>query len=82
MIGIEDRPLPAGARALRSQARTLSLVAAVLTSIVANGCAALTNPLANGIPVRLVPPELLSAGPPRESLHTLPLSLLGQKAPK
>jgi protein involved in polysaccharide export with SLBB domain len=82
MIGIDDRPLQTESRMLRCQARTISLLAAALVSIVANGCAALTNPLANGIPVRLVPPELLSAGPPRESLHTLPLSLLGQKAPK
>ncbi|HVA49267.1 MAG TPA: polysaccharide biosynthesis/export family protein [Pirellulales bacterium] len=57
------------------------MLAAALLCVVASGCAALTNPLANGIPVRLVPPELLNAGPPRESLHTLPLSLLGQKSP-
>lgn len=82
MVANHDRPLVAGARKLRRKARTLSLFAAALVSIAASGCAALTNPLANGIPVRLVPPELLSAGPPRESLHTLPLSLLSREAPK
>ena len=27
------------------------------------GCAAVTNPVANGIPVRMLPPELLAAPP-------------------
>jgi hypothetical protein len=45
------------------------------------GCAAITNPVANGIPVRLLPPELL-AGPVKESLETIPLTLLKQPPPK
>lgn len=71
-----------GERDSLHEVHMLRVFAAVLLCIVASGCAALTNPLAHGIPVRLVPPELLNAGPPRESLHTLPLSLLGQKRPK
>jgi protein involved in polysaccharide export with SLBB domain len=41
------------------------------------GCAALTDPVAEGVPVRRLPPELL--GPDRESLGTIPLTLLRQK---
>lgn len=38
------------------------------------GCAALTNPAANGIPVRRLPIELLAK--PRERLRTIPLTAL------
>jgi len=54
----------------------LPLVGSLLT-----GCAALTNPVANGLPVRRAPPELL-ASPPREAMQTIPLTLLGQQPPK
>lgn len=50
-----------------------------LTSLllaVAGGCAAVTNPVAEGIPVRRLPPELL--GPCRKDLVQIPLSLLEQ----
>ncbi len=43
------------------------------------GCAALTNPVADGIPVRRVPEELLC--PPKEQLKQVPLTLLRQPAP-
>jgi protein involved in polysaccharide export with SLBB domain len=42
-----------------------------------SGCAALTNPVAEGIPVRRLPPELL--GSSREATGTIPLTLLRQK---
>jgi hypothetical protein len=45
------------------------------------GCASLTNPVLNGIPVRRLPPELLAA-PRREGLQTIPLNLLRQEVPK
>ena len=45
-----------------------------------SGCAALTNPVANGVPVRRLPPELL--GEPKEGLQSLPLTLLRQKPPE
>src|SRR5437870_1643826 len=35
-----------------------------------SGCAALTNPVANGVPVRRLPPELL--GEPKEGAQPLP----------
>ncbi|MCC6493809.1 MAG: polysaccharide biosynthesis/export family protein [Pirellulales bacterium] len=44
------------------------------------GCAALTNPVANGIPVRLLPEELLA--PSREGFEQIPLTLLRQPPPK
>src|SRR5438132_8078537 len=43
------------------------------------GCAALTNPGADGIPVRRVPEELLA--PSKEELDAVPLALLRQPAP-
>jgi hypothetical protein len=45
------------------------------------GCAALTNPVLNGVPVRRLPTEVLS-GPRREGLQTIPLSLLRQQQPE
>ena len=48
--------------------------------VLLSGCAALTNPVANGVPVRRAPPELL-ASPPREAMQTIPLTLLGQEPP-
>lgn len=47
--------------------------------LLACGCAAVTNPVANGIPVRHVPEELLA--PSKEGEHTIPLGLLGQCRP-
>jgi protein involved in polysaccharide export with SLBB domain len=44
------------------------------------GCAALTNPVANGVPVRRLPPELLAV--PKEGTRPLPLTLLRQKPPE
>src|SRR2546425_8793389 len=43
------------------------------------GCASLTNPVANGVPVRRLPPELL--GEAKEGARPLPLTLLRQKPP-
>lgn len=44
------------------------------------GCSALSNPVANGIPVRRLPPELL--GESKAGLRTIPLSTLRQDPPK
>ena len=44
-----------------------------------SGCASITNPVADAIPVRRIPPELL--GRPREEEKTIPLTLLRQKPP-
>ncbi|MCA9214001.1 MAG: polysaccharide biosynthesis/export family protein, partial [Planctomycetales bacterium] len=63
---------------------TVSRRCALLTLLTLNlfsGCAALTNPTLNGIPVRRLPTEILTA-PRRESRQTIPLSLLRQNAPE
>ena len=41
------------------------------------GCTAITNPTLNGIPVRRLPTEMLTA-PRREAALTIPLSMLRQ----
>ncbi|MBL8794543.1 MAG: polysaccharide biosynthesis/export family protein, partial [Planctomycetia bacterium] len=52
----------------------------LLLALVANGCAAVTNPVANGVPVRRLPPELLAES--RERGDTLPLNFLRQNPPE
>ena len=52
------------------------LLAALAAS---TGCAALTNPAAQGVPARLVPTELLA--PSKAGDQTVPLTLLRQPAP-
>ncbi len=67
-------------RQLPVHIRWLSVLAMLPLSLIA-GCASLTNPVLNGIPVKRLPPELL-VGPRREGLQTIPLSLLRQDVPK
>jgi protein involved in polysaccharide export with SLBB domain len=55
----------------------LLLVAAACLS---GGCAALTNPVADGVPVRRLPEEVL--GRPKADLRQIPLTLLRQKEPE
>src|SRR5260370_10497636 len=55
------------------------LLVALFCSLLC-GCAAITNPVANGVPVRRLPPELL--GEPKEGARPLPLTLLRQKPPQ
>lgn len=61
-------------RAPQSAAFRLLLIA--LVTAAAMGCAAVTNPVADGIPVRRLPPEVL--GPCRKDLVPIPLTLLQQ----
>jgi len=58
--------------------QAFSLLGAVL--LASGGCAAMTNPLADGIRVRQLPPELLV--PSKECEQTIPLTLLRQPPPK
>jgi protein involved in polysaccharide export with SLBB domain len=53
--------------------------ALLLSCSLLTGCAALTNPVADGVPVRRLPPELLATS--RESEKTIPLNLLRQSQP-
>ena len=43
-----------------------------------SGCAAITNPIANGVPVHILPDELLAES--KSNLQPIPLSLLRQKS--
>jgi Polysaccharide biosynthesis/export protein len=52
---------------------------ALLLWVLSSGCASLTNPVKRGIPVESAPSEWLA--PPRDPLHPLPVSLLGQRPP-
>ncbi len=63
----------AGLRTLRSA------IAAALCSALFVGCAAVTNPVANGLPVRLLPDELKAET--REGFEQIPLTLLRQSPP-
>lgn len=60
----------------------LTRLLTAIACLVLGGCAAITNPVANGVPVRLLPDELLAGGPPREEMVTIPLTMLGQTPPK
>jgi protein involved in polysaccharide export with SLBB domain len=52
---------------------------AALAGLLLGGCAAITNPVAEGVRVRNLPRELL--GEPREDEQPIPLTLLRQKPP-
>jgi len=53
------------------------LLALLLASLAtAGGCTAITNPVADGIPVRLLPPEII--GPAKICWQTIPLNVLRQ----
>ena len=57
------------------------LPAAGLLCLAFTGCAALTNPVAEGIPVRRLPPEVLF-GDLKDPKVALPLTMLGQPEPE
>lgn len=65
--------------ALPTRTRRLAAVAVLFASL-SGGCAALTNPVADGIPVRFLPDEVF--GKPRADLHPVPLTVLRQKEPE
>lgn len=62
-------------RTIRTSLRGLALLATAWMC----GCAALTNPVADGVPVRRLPEKIFPA--PREELKPLPLTLLRQEKP-
>src|SRR5579883_2217855 len=69
---------PIAILSLRRFPRFVALTA-LLSGALAAGCAALTNPTLEAIPVRLLPPEL--RGQSVAGMKTIPLSLLGQERP-
>lgn len=56
--------------------RALRSLAFMLLSLAGAGCAAMSNPIGDGVPVRRLPPELLE--PSKNNEETIPLTLLGQ----
>jgi protein involved in polysaccharide export with SLBB domain len=72
-----DCKQPAGIA--RRLARSLPRATPLLFCIVFTGCSALGNPVANGVPVRRLSPELL--GESRANLQLIPLTSLRQPAP-
>jgi protein involved in polysaccharide export with SLBB domain len=60
--------------------RQITLIAAAAIAMGITGCAAITNPVANGVPVQLVPDELL--GPSKENFLPVDLTLLRQSPPE
>jgi protein involved in polysaccharide export with SLBB domain len=58
----------------------LRAVVLALFAFLFGGCAALTNPVANGVPVRILPDELLAES--REGFEPIPLTLLRQPPPE
>src|SRR5690349_4180250 len=76
--------LPSQSGPLTTHRSPLTTSAKWLTPLLAcwllSGCVAFTNPVANGVPVRLLPPEIL--GEPQADKKPIPLSLLRQKAPE
>ena len=68
------KPCGAAARSCRF------MFAAMAACLLVSGCAALTNPVANGVPVRILPDELLA--PTREGYQPIPLTLLRQPPPE
>jgi protein involved in polysaccharide export with SLBB domain len=59
--------------------RPAVLLLLVAGACLSGGCAALTNPVADGIPVRRLPEEVL--GRPKADLRPVPLTMLRQKEP-
>jgi protein involved in polysaccharide export with SLBB domain len=57
----------------------LLLILLPVAACLSGGCAALTNPVADGIPVRRLPEEVL--GRPKTELHPIPLNMLRRQDP-
>lgn len=72
------QPFDVCPKARRPRGRRLLACASLVCSLL-SGCAAITNPVADGVPVRKLPPELL--GPSRQNEEPVPLSLLRQRPP-
>jgi protein involved in polysaccharide export with SLBB domain len=64
----------------RQVAGLLAALVGCALATAAGGCAAITNPIAQGVPVERLPPEYLPR--PREEEKPIPLTLLRQKRPE
>ncbi len=59
---------------MRRLGRGIGMLMVVAAAVASGGCAALTNPVADGIPVRRLPEEIL--GRPKADYRPIPLNLL------
>src|SRR4051812_8725344 len=73
-----SRRLPRNPR-FRGGLSRLASALVLLTCGFGSGCVAVSNPVANGLPVRRLPTELLAV--PRGDKRTIPLTLLRQATP-
>ncbi|MCA9264853.1 MAG: polysaccharide biosynthesis/export family protein [Planctomycetales bacterium] len=80
MLSFSSTQVHGGTPGLSRQSVVRIVLFSALTSLL-TGCAALTNPTLNGIPVRRLPTEIVAA-PRREPLQTIPLSTLRQEEPE
>src|SRR5262245_51518183 len=71
--------MPHVRQALPPGRRAPGLMLALLLGPLLTGCAAMTNPVANGLRVQQLPPELLAGE--KDAEFTIPLTLLGQPPP-
>ena len=76
---MHDSPPGAIAASRRRRPRAALLLAASALLCAAGGCAAVTNPVADAVPVRRLPTDYLPR--PKEEERTIPLTLLRQKQP-
>ena len=72
--------LPIGPRKRRIQKISIARWLFVITAVSLTGCASITNPVANGIPARMLPDELLSEA--KDELHQVPLDWLQVQSPE
>jgi protein involved in polysaccharide export with SLBB domain len=74
------QPIERQSAGRRPRLGRVALAACALAVCLLGGCASLTNPVANGVPVRILPDELLA--PSKEGFEFLPLTLLRQPPPE
>lgn len=73
---VEDRHVLGKSRQCR---KSCAAGLAMVICFILSGCAAVTSPVAEGIPVRYLPEELFAK--PKDDARTIPLDLLGQHRP-
>ena len=67
-------------KSIATKQRHSRMVFCLAACLLLSGCASLTNPVANGVPVRILPEELLADS--REGFEPIPLTLLRQAPPE
>ncbi len=76
----EVSQLCGAADCLATVGRPLRVFVCMAIGLLFSGCASFTNPVANGVPVRILPEELLADT--KEDFQPVPLTLLRQQRPE